>query len=287
MLRRVLLRVYRIPATPTSPDPAALDLPAEDVHLSAVDGTPLRGWLVPAHGRHEPADPRLAAPSAGPAVVLLHGWGSSSADLLPAVPALLEAGLTTLLLDARGHGRSDPTPFMSMPRFAEDLAAGVAWLRRDPRIDPDRIGVIGHSVGAGASLLAAATDTRLAGVVAIASMAHPAELIRGSRGLRWAPAPLTRRVLTTIEDTIGDRFDRFAPVHTITRITAPVLVVHGREDRTVPVGDAMRLAAAGGANVRLRLVPGAGHRSVEPFLPVAPELAGYLRRVLTAPAAPA
>jgi dipeptidyl aminopeptidase/acylaminoacyl peptidase len=215
--------------------------------------------------------------------VVLHGWGSSSADLLPAAPGLVTAGLPTLLLDARGHGRSEPTSFMSMPRFAEDLEAAVAWLRRDPGIDPDRIAVLGHSVGAGASLLAASRDPRLAAVVAISGMAHPAELIRSSRGLRQAPEPLATRVLTTIEDTIGHRFDAFAPLHTITTLQMPVLIVHGTADRTVPVRDAARLVDAGGRNVRLRLVPGAGHRSVTPFLPLVDELAGFLTASLTQP----
>lgn len=277
MLRRVLMRVYRIPATPTTPTPQDLGLEAEDVHLDTVDGTGLRGWFLPAHG------PSVDPGAPGPAVVVLHGWGSSGADLLPAVPALVAAGLSALLLDARGHGRSEATSFMSMPRFTEDLEAGIAWLRRDPRIDPDRLGVVGHSVGAGASLLAASRDPRLGAVVSIASMAHPAELIRASRGLRRAPAGLSGRVLTTIEDTIGHRFDSFAPVHTIARTAAPVVVVHGTHDRTVPLRDAARLVDAGGPHALLRLVPGAGHRSVTPFLPVVEELAGFLLAALTGP----
>jgi len=281
MLRRVLMRVYRIPATPTSPTPADLGLEAEDVHLDTVDGTGLRGWFLPAAGSG------TGGPAGSPAVVVLHGWGSSSADLLPAAPHLVASGLSTLLVDARGHGRSGATTFMSMPRFAEDLAAGIAWLRQDPRVDPDRIGVVGHSVGAGASLLAASRDPRLAAVVSIGGMAHPAELIRASRGLRRAPARLADRVLATIEETIGHRFDSFAPVYTITRTLAPVLVVHGTQDRTVPVRDATRLVDAGRPHARLRLVPDAGHRSVDPFLPVVGELTGFLVDALTGPARPA
>ena len=273
MLRWLLLRVYRIPPTSTNPTPAELGLTAEDVELTAADGTRLRGWFLPG-----PA----AMPDTGalPAVVVLHGWGSAATDLLPAAPELLAAGLPLLYLDARGHGRSGSVDFMSMPRFAEDLDAAVEWLRRDPRIDPDRIGVVGHSVGAGACLLAASRDPRIAAVIAIAAMAHPAELIRSSRGLRPAPTPLTTRVLTTIEDTIGHRFDAFAPINTIARIDAPVVVVHGTADTTVPPRDAARLVDAAGPNARLRLVPGAGHRSVAPFLPLVGELGRFLRRVL-------
>lgn len=277
MLRWLLLRVYRIPPTPTNPTPAELELTAEDVELTAVDGTALRGWFLPAApGGGEP----------GVAVVVLHGWGSAASDLLPAAPGLVAAGVSVLLIDVRGHGRSDAVDFMSMPRFAEDLEAAVGWLRADPRIDPDRIGVIGHSVGAGACLLAASRDPHLAAVVAIAAMAHPAELIRSSRGLRSAPASFATRVLVTIEDTIGHRFDAFAPINTIRGIAAPVVVLHGDDDTTVPPRDAARLVDAAGGTARLRLVPGAGHRAISPFLPLVEELATFLQRALSDPGRP-
>lgn len=272
MLRWLLLRVYRIPSTPTNPTPADLGLSGEDVTLSATDGRRLRGWFLPAPS---------GDPHPGPAVVVLHGWGSSASDLLPAAPDLVTAGLSTLLIDARGHGNSDRVDFMSMPRFAEDLEAAVAWLRGRPDVDAERIAVIGHSVGAGACLLAAARDPRIAAVVPIASMAHPAELIRSSRGLKPAPSGVADRVLHTIEDTIGHRFDSFAPINTIARIEVPVVVVHGTRDRTVPPGDAARLVDAAGGHARLRLIPGAGHRSIGPFLPVVAELASHLHDVLT------
>lgn len=274
MLRWLLLRVYRIPPTPTNPTPAELGLLAEDVACTAVDGTTLRGWF-------------LAAGPRAPAVVVLHGWGSAASDLLRAAPGLLAAGLSVLLIDVRGHGRSDRVDFMSMPRFAEDLEAAIAWLRARPGVDPDRIGLVGHSVGAGACLLAASRDPRVGAVVAIAAMAHPAELIRSSRGLRPAPTLLASRVLSTIEDTIGHRFDAFAPINTIRRVAAPVVVLHGDDDTTVPPRDAARLVDAAGGTARLRLVPEAGHRAVAPFLPLVPELATFLRQALTGHSGPA
>lgn len=267
MLRWLLLRAYRIPRSPVRPTPDELGLRAEDVELSACDGTRLRGWYLPAR----------RSTGAGPAVVVMHGWGSASPDLLPAAPALIDAGLSALFLDARGHGRSAATTFMSMPRFAEDLEAGVAWLRRRDEVAASRVGVVGHSVGAGAALLAAARDPLIARVVAIASMAHPEELLPRARGLRPAPRAVTNRVMRTIEDTIGHRFEDFAPVNTIRDVRAPIIVVHGLADTTVPPRDAERLVAAAGDRAQLRLVPGAGHRSLTPFLPLLPELASFLR----------
>jgi dipeptidyl aminopeptidase/acylaminoacyl peptidase len=276
LLRSLLMRLYRLPERSLHVAPADLGLEARDVELASVDGGRLRGWFLPAAG--------AAAEGPRPVVIVLHGWASAAEDLLPAAPAVVGAGLPMLFVDARGHGRSDPAEFMSMPRFAEDLHAALDWLRGQPDVDPDRIAVVGHSVGAGAALLVASRDPRVAAVVSIASMAHPREMIGRSFRRYRAPRPLVRAALRTIERTIGHRFDDFAPLQTIARIDAPVLVLHGLDDRTVPAGDAERLAAAGPA-ATLRLVPGADHRSVDGFLPVLPEVVAHLRDAFSRPPA--
>jgi uncharacterized protein len=266
------MRLYRLPERSDHRAPSDLGLEAHDVELPSVDGARLRGWFLPAPG--------TAVGGARPFVVVMHGWASAAEDLLPAAPAVVGAGLSMLFLDARGHGRSDPAEFMSMPRFAEDLEAAVAWLRERPDVDPDRIALVGHSVGAGAALLTASRDPRVAAVVSIASMAHPREMIGRSFRRYRAPGPLVRASLRTIERTIGHAFDDFAPIHTIAGIDRPVLVLHGLDDPTVPAADAIRLAAAG-PSTTLRLVPDADHRRLDGFLPVLPEVVAHLLAALS------
>jgi uncharacterized protein len=277
LLRTLLLRLYRLPVRSVHVTPADLGLEAHDVEFATVDGSRLRGWFLPADGAE---DGGVEDGGAHPVVVVLHGWASAAEDLLPAAPAVIGAGLSMLFVDARGHGRSDAAEFMSMPRFAEDLHAAVAWLRERPDVDGSRIALLGHSVGAGAALLVASRDPRIAAVVSIASMAHPREMIGRSFRRYRAPRWLVRAALLTIERTIGYRFDDFAPVHTIARIDAPVLVLHGLEDHTVPIVDAQRLAESG-SSASLWLVPGADHRSLDGFLPILPEVVAHLREALT------
>lgn len=229
----------------------------------------------------QPGGPISLANDSRPAVVVMHGWASAAGDLLPTAPTILAAGIPMLYLDARGHGRSDAAEFMSMPRFAEDVDTAVGWLRARPDIDPDRIAMVGHSVGAGACLLAASRDPHIAAVVSISSMAHPREVIdrafRRYRALRI----LIRAASRTIERTIGQRFDDFAPLHTITRIEVPVLVVHGLDDTTVPAADATRLASAGGSATSLELIPGADHDDLDAFAPAIPRVLAHLQAALT------
>lgn len=215
---------------------------------SAVPGPPLRELLIEGpNGRSLAA--WLAMPrqvdAPVPAVLVIHGWGGNASLMWPVVPPLHEAGFAVLLVDARCHGRSDDDAFSSMPRFAEDIAAGLAWLRQQPGIDSEGLALLGHSVGAAASLLHASRHPDVRAVVSLSAFAHPEEVMRRLLADVHVPYPLFGwYVLRHVQRVIGARFDDIAPLHTITRVRCPVLLVHGRDDTTVPFGDARRIAAA-------------------------------------------
>lgn len=210
------------------------------------------------------------------AVVVMHGWGASSQELSSIASPLVAAELSVLFVDARCHGASDADDFASMPRFAEDIECGLEWLATTHGIPEERVVLLGHSVGAGAALLVASRRP-VGGVIAIASMAHPAQTMTRLLERARLPHLLIRYVLWRVEGLIGSRFDEFAPVSTIKRIASPVLLLHGDQDETVPLSDARALYdAAIGRNVRLVVVDGADHRSDEPFLHLAPDIVAFI-----------
>jgi len=93
------------------------------------------------------------------------------------------------------------------------------------------------------------------------------------------PAWLQEGVLRYVEWIIAHRFDDIAPLHTIGRLACPVLIVHGRQDETVPFSDAVEIArAAGHANVELLGIEDAGHDSVEKIEQHGVELLDFLTR---------
>lgn len=237
---------------------------ATDVVLAGTNGRTLRAWLLG------------AGSSPAPAVVVMHGWGASAGDMLPAGRMLAEAGFPTLVVDARCHGRSDSDDFASMPRFAEDVETAVAWLRRQSYVDPERVALLGHSVGAGASLLAASRDPRIAAVVSVSSMAHPGRFMHAALVRQGVPRVLASGALRYVERVIGHRYDDFAPVRTIGQVHAPVLLVHGDADTTVPVSDARQLQDAGPPRTRLVVVPEAGHDDLEALQSVAGQVVAFL-----------
>ena len=242
---------------------------ADDVVISAEDGSCLRGWWLTSGAR-------------GPVALIIHGWGGSAADMIPVADPLRRLGLHVLLLDARGHGRSDDVAVASMPSFAADVRAGVRWLRARPEVDRPGIVLVGHSVGAGACLFAASDDPDLAAVIALASMADP-RVFMGRQLRRFLPGSLTGLALRYVEHTIGYRFEQFVPVCTIQRIQTPVLLLHGTQDATVPVADAHHLHALG-PTTTLEVIEDGDHFSVEALDRAEPVVARFLAGCLRQPA---
>lgn len=264
---RVSLAAPRVRETET---PAALGLDFETVRIPTANGKSLHGWLIP-----------VVASALAPVVVVVHGWGGNAQMMLALAVPLHRAGFATLFIDARCHGLSDGDSFASLPRFAEDAGHACDWLAQRADVDARHIALLGHSVGAGAVLLAAARRRDVAAVVSISAFAHPAEMMGRWLSTRRIPSAPARYVLNYVERVIGHRFDDIAPIHSITRLRCPVLLVHGEQDEVVPANDARRIHAEGRADaVELLILPG----SHESFADVDRELAavvGFLRRAMS------
>lgn len=221
------------------------NLPWQAVWLPTANRKSLFGWFIPAGER-------------APALVVMHGWSGNAEMMLPLAAPLHAAGYALLLLDARCHGRSDDDSFASLPRFAEDVEAGLNWLATRPEVDAQALGVVGHSVGAGAALLVASRRHDLRAVVSIAAFAHPATMMRRwLGGMRIPYRPLGAYILAYVQQVIGHRFEAIAPCRSIARVACPVLLVHGLADPTVPVEEAQQIHAAAPAGLaELLLIPG-------------------------------
>jgi pimeloyl-ACP methyl ester carboxylesterase len=271
-----ILRGLRAPRRQHSYGRAHLEFAPElvaEVHLPGPRGRRLFGWLV---------SPPNASLRPAPAVLVMHGWGGNAAMMWPVVPPLHAAGFAVLLIDARCHGRSDDEAFTSMPRFAEDIAAGLAWLRTKPGIDGDRLALLGHSVGAAAALLHASRRDDVCAVVSLSAFAHPREMMRRFMAEKRVPYPIIGwYVMRHVQRVIGASFDDIAPLATLRRVRCPTLLVHGRGDSTVPVGDAQRLAAASSRSTLL-LVDG-DHDLRDALAPHAGTLVAFLRAACNTP----
>lgn len=237
--------------------PADEGLAFEALEIPSPAG-PLPAWFVPTRDG-----------AAGPAVVLVHGWESNRARMLPNARFLHAAGFHTLMFDVRGHGENQPETLpISGGEFGADTLAAVTALRARPEVTG--VGILGHSMGAVGAVLAAAAEPGVGAVVATAIPAHPRLLTRRTFELAGLPLPgpvahplawLTMHVYLRPR---GHRAARVNALRAIRRYPGPLLVVHGTEDEIVAPRHAELLARSArtrpNGEVDLLLVPGGRHR---------------------------
>jgi hypothetical protein len=126
---------------------AELGAPYEDVEFTTADGLRLRGWYIRSRN--------------GAAVISFPGRASSQKR----AKLLARHGYGVLLFDRRGEGESEGDPNLFGWQGERDIHAAVAFLQRQPEVDPARIGGIGLSVGGEMMIEAAAESTTLKAIV--------------------------------------------------------------------------------------------------------------------------
>ena len=113
-----------------------------------------------------------------PAVALLSGSGPQDRDgtvfghrlFLVLADYLTRRGIVVLRFDDRGIGQSTGNLAVATTKdFASDALAAVAFLRTRPDVDPERIGLVGHSEGAVVVPMAANRGGEIAFAVLLAS----------------------------------------------------------------------------------------------------------------------
>jgi len=217
-----------------------------------------------------------------PAVIWIHGGGWRAGERNPNPNrTLAEHGFVTAALSYR---LSQEAIF---PAQIHDVKAAIRFLRGNHArfgIDPERIGVWGHSAGG-----------HLAALAGVAGNVQELEVDGGTPGVSSAVqaavplSPPTRLDRTTSNQDLDsaqrqllghsvvhraelDRLARMANPATHARAdTPPFLIVHGVMDNLVTIEDARALAAAlaaVGASVRLHELPNVDHDNVAILGPV-------------------
>jgi hypothetical protein len=246
---------------------AALGRPHRDVRLETSDGLRLHAWYVPSRN--------------GAAVIAFPG----RAQPVPHARMLVRHGYGVLLLDRRGEGASEGDYNAFGWAGEPDLRAAVAFLRRQPDVDPARIGGLGLSVG-GELLLQTAAHTRaLAAVVSEGagqrSLAEHLDNPEIGRLQRWLSGMVAQTAAVAVlsnhgpPDGLADLVARIAP--------RPVLLIHARDGNPDEVLNEV-YAERGGPSTELWRVASGGHTGALEADPAAYErrVIGFLDRALLA-----
>lgn len=197
--------------------------------------------------------PSRKAPSQPPEFLWLVFGGNGSLALDYATEAVgWDARFGYLFVDYPGYGLCEGSP--NPAHIEESIIALTGKLQGDLRWSDaelrKRSGVIGHSLGCAAGLIAA-DRFQLQRAVLIAPFTTMTDMAR--RLLGWPLCHINRH-----------RFDNVARLNAIAPRGAMVRIYHGQDDHAIPVSMSRKLAAMFPQTVRLTEVPDSGHNDVVP-----------------------
>lgn len=202
-------RIYR-PQRELVTQPDAHGYAYEDVFVRSADGVRLHGWFV-------------FNPRARGTLIYCHGNTGNISHCMDTLALLHRLGFSVLLFDYRGYGRSEGSP--DEHGMYLDVEAVWEYLLRERGHAPQDIVVLGRSLGgAVASWLAArhmpralVIESTFTSLPAVAADHHP-----------LLPARLLTRYRYPVDEHLR-------------AVRCPVLIVHSRDDETVPFTHAQRL----------------------------------------------
>jgi fermentation-respiration switch protein FrsA (DUF1100 family) len=208
--------------------PSSFNLPGvEERVIATPDGEQLVAWFAaPAPGR--------------PTVLYFHGNAGNLGNRSERVRRFLARGWGVMFLSYRGYGGSTGSP--SERANVADAKLAYAALRKAGVVPQDII-VYGESLGSGVAVQVAAEkevgglvlDAPYTSIVDVAEVSYPYLPVR----------PFM--------------FDRYETMRFLPQVTAPLLVMHGEDDRVIPVEMGKAVYAAANAPKEIVTFPRAGH----------------------------
>jgi fermentation-respiration switch protein FrsA (DUF1100 family) len=224
--------LYPIPEkTRTSPSAAGFT-EAEEHILHTSDGEKVVAWHVP--------------PSEGrPVIIFFHGNGDILAWRVPWFREMTAGGAGLIALSFRGYAGSSGSP--SETGLLDDAEAAYAFAIQ--HYSPERIVVWGFSLGTGPAVALAANrrigklilEAPYTSIVDVAAAAFP-----------FVPVRWFMR-------------DTFHSDQRIVNVTAPVLIMHGEQDHTIPIRFGERLYALARDPKQMVRFPEGGHDDLDNF----------------------
>ena len=212
-----------------SGDPSEVGLAFEDVRFTAADGVVLHGWFVPGGDSGT--------------LMLLHGnAGNISGRLRRLVDLQTRLDMNVFIFDYRGYGLSEGRP--SEKGTYLDAEAALDYLGTRGDVDHNRIVLFGHSLGT-----AIAVETAVRRDVHAVLLEAPFTSVGAMASHGYPFIPGIGRILRT----------KYNSLSKIRDIGAPLMVVHGDSDATIPIRMGREIYEAAAEPKRFLAIPGADH----------------------------
>lgn len=171
-------------------------------------------------------------------ILFSHGNAEDLGTKLHFLKNLQEHGFAVFAYDYHGYGTSNGKP--NEQNTYDDIDAAYDYLTTTLKIPPQKIIVYGYSIGSGPTVDLAIRKP-IAGIIL------------------EAPFTSTFRVMTHYKILFFDKFDNLKK---IAKLKAPLLIMHGTKDRTVPFWHGVTLYQAAPPNKQHLWIENAGHTNI-------------------------
>lgn len=163
-----------------------------------------------------------------PTIVYFHGNAGSCDTSVWATEEYAEAGWGVFIPEYPGYGGNPGTP--SEKTISDTAKGAMAWARQNG-IRTDDIVIVGNSIGSGPAITAAREGA--SALVIISGLTSLKDVVNDN--LSYAPTFL-----------ITDRYDNLSD---ISKVRAPMLIVHGDRDQLIPYRQGQELAKQSGGEL--------------------------------------
>jgi uncharacterized protein len=211
----------------------------EDVTFSGIDVS-LKGW------RCHATNTRRAT------LIYLHGVADDRVSATGVIERFTKRGYDVIAYDSRGHGESTGDTCTYGYFEKSDLHRVI------DAIQDSRIILVGSSMGAAVALQEAADDPRVITVVAAESFSD-LRTVAHERAPFFLTEGAVRNAFKVAEQRGHFKIDDVDVAAAASRVKAPILLIHGADDRDTFPAHSQRIFAVVEGQKQLLLVPGAHH----------------------------
>jgi pimeloyl-ACP methyl ester carboxylesterase len=205
----------------------------------------------------------------GPAILLAHGWEGRGSQLTPFAAPLVARGFSVIAFDAPGHGAS-PGSRSSLPHFAWAIRA-VADTTGEPHA------IVAHSLGCAAATLALRDGLSVKRLAFLAPPLDPVDYTARFGDILGLDSTTIRAMQMRIEERFARNWSDYSLADTARAMTAPLLVVHDRDDRDTFWSEGAALAEAW-PGAELITTEGLGHRRILRDADIVDQVASFVSR---------
>jgi uncharacterized protein len=225
------------PSRKLSATPSDYKLTFEEVFFHSRDKVRLYGWLIN-------GDP--SGNCDGFTVLLFPGNKGTMSDFLLQIKQLTGIGFNVFLFSYRGFGKSQKK-WPTEKGVYKDSDAACEYLLREKNIPIKKIIFLGQSLGCA---MAALTASKYNPGALILEGGFPSIAEVAARAVKWLP--LKRLTIS-----------RFETKEFLTKVICPVLIIHSRDDRAIPLSDADILLHSVKGKKKMTIISGPHAKGLE------------------------